>query len=77
MDRENRRFDENRRFKNTAPINVGDELEVDIESVGDKGDGMTKVEGFVIFVPGTKEGDHVKVRITKVFRKVGFAEVVE
>jgi len=59
-----------------APVKVGDELDVKIEAVGEKGDGIAKKEGFVLFVPNTKEGDEVKVRITKVLRRVGFAEVV-
>ena len=63
-----------RRF---APVNVGDEVDVEIESTGSKGDGVAKVKGFVIFVPGTKKGDKVRIRITKVFRSVGFGEVVE
>lgn len=60
----------------TPPVNVGDELEVKIEAVGEKGDGIAKKDGFVLFIPGVKEGDEVKVRVTKVLRRVGFAEVV-
>ena len=59
-----------------VPVNVGDELTVKIEAVGEKGDGICKKDGFVLFVPGVKEGDEVKIRVTKVLRKVGFAEVV-
>ena len=59
-----------------APVNVGDELDVKIEAVGEKGDGIAKKEGFVLFVPSTKEGQEVRIRVTKVLRKVGFAEVV-
>ncbi len=59
---------------NFVPVNVGDELDVKIEAVGEKGDGVAKVKGFVLFVPGVKEGDTVRVRVTKVLRKVGFAE---
>ena len=59
-----------------APVKVGEEIDVKIESVGEKGDGIAKKNGFVIFVPGTKAGDEVKIRITRVLRKVGFAEVV-
>jgi predicted RNA-binding protein with TRAM domain len=58
-----------------APVKVGEELEVTIEAVGEKGDGIAKKNGFVIFVPGVKEGQKVRIRITKVLRKVGFAEV--
>lgn len=58
------------------PVNVGDEVDVTIEAVGEKGDGVAKVKGFVLFVPGVKAGDRIKVRVTKVLRKVGFAEKI-
>ncbi len=60
----------------TAPVKVGEELDVTIEAVGEKGDGIAKKNGFVLFVPGVKEGQTVRIRVTKVLRKVGFAEVV-
>jgi predicted RNA-binding protein with TRAM domain len=60
----------------TPPVKVGDELDVTIEAVGEKGDGLAKKNGFVLFIPGVKEGQQVKVRVTKVLRKVGFAEVI-
>lgn len=59
-----------------APVKVGDEIDVKIEAVGEKGDGVAKVKGFVLFVPGTQAGQEVKVRVTRVLKKVGFAEVV-
>ncbi len=68
--------DRNFRQERFAPVKVGDELEVKIEAVGEKGDGIAKKEGFVLFVPNAKEGQQVKIRVTKVLRKVGFAEVV-
>ena len=59
----------------TAPVKVGEELDVTIEAVGEKGDGIAKKNGFVLFIPGVKEGQQVHIRVTKVLRKVGFAEV--
>jgi len=67
---------ENRERRSFAPVRVGDEITVKIEAVGEKGDGVAKVKGFVLFVPGVQTGDEVKVRVTKVFKKLGFAEVV-
>ena len=69
-----RDFKPNRSF--TAPIKVGDEVDVRIEGIGEKGDGIAKKDGFVIFVPNVKEGDEVRIRVTRVLRRVGFAEVV-
>ena len=60
----------------TPPVKEGEEIDVTIEAVGEKGDGIAKKDGFVLFVPNTKEGDTVKIKITKVLRRVGFAEVV-
>lgn len=59
-----------------VPVKVGEELDIRIEAVGEKGDGIAKKNGFVLFVPNTKEGDNVKIKVTKVLRRVGFAEVV-
>ena len=70
-------MDRNRGFREKfAPVKVGDEIDVKIEAVGEKGDGIAKKEGFVLFVPNTKEGQEVRIKITRVLRNVGFAEVV-
>lgn len=58
------------------PVKEGEELNAVIEAVAEKGDGIAKKSGFVIFVPGTKVGDKVKIRIKKVAKKVAFADVV-
>ena len=60
-----------------APVKAGEVYEVEIKSVGEKGDGIARVNGFVLFVPGVKKGNYVKIKITKVLPKVGFAEVIE
>ena len=59
-----------------VPVKEGEVYEVTIEGVGGKGDGIAKVKGFVLFVPGTQKGDFVKIKVTKVLRNMGFAEVV-
>lgn len=62
--------------RSLAPVREGDELDVKIEAVGEKGDGIAKKQGFVLFVPSTKEGDEVRVRVTRVLKNAGFAEVI-
>ncbi|MFH1916307.1 MAG: TRAM domain-containing protein [Nanoarchaeota archaeon] len=59
-----------------APVRVGEEIDVKIEAVGEKGDGIAKKNGFVLFVPNTKAGDEVRIRVSRVMKKVGFADVV-
>ena len=44
----------------------GDELEVLIQDVGKLGDGVAKIDKYVIFVPGVTKGTRVKIRIEKV-----------
>ncbi len=62
---------------NSAPVNEGEEYDVKIEDMGRDGDGIAKVEGFIVFVNGAKKGDEVKIRINSVRRNFAFAEVVE
>lgn len=59
-----------------SPVRVGEEYEVKIESLSKRGDsGVARVQGLVIFVVGTKVGDSVKIKITKVGRGYATAEV--
>ena len=60
----------------TPPVREGEEVDVTVEAVGEKGDGIAKVKGFVIFVPGTKAGERVRVKISRVLQKVGFGQVI-
>ena len=39
-----------------APLNVGDTYDVTVEDVGREGDGIARVEGFVVFVPKSPWG---------------------
>jgi len=64
------------RFRPDSPVKEGEEYDVEIISVGEKGDGIAKVQGFVVVVPGAKKGDNVKVKVTAVRGRVSFAEVV-
>jgi predicted RNA-binding protein with TRAM domain len=57
-------------------VNVGDIHDVKIEAKGKGGDGIARVQGFVVFVPGTNPGDEVKIRIKEVRRRFATAEVV-
>jgi predicted RNA-binding protein with TRAM domain len=64
------------RFDLKPPVEVGQEYEGEIEDISRRGDGIAKIEGFVIFVANTKKGEHVKFRITQVGRRFAVAELV-
>jgi predicted RNA-binding protein with TRAM domain len=61
----------------SLPVEEGKVYEAKIEDIGREGDGLARIQNFVVFVPGTKIGDAVKVRITKVHRRMAFGEVVK
>ena len=58
------------------PVEVGEEYDVDIKEISRRGDGVARIKGLVTFVPNTKPGDHLKVRITRVGRRFAEAKVV-
>jgi len=62
---------------NDAPIKEGGEYDVKIDDTGRDGDGIARVEGFVVFVSGAKLGDEVKIRVNSVRRNFGFADIID
>lgn len=60
------------------PVETGETRRVEIEEIGDQGDGIAKVErGYVLVVPDTERGERVEVEITDVKQNVAFARVEE
>lgn len=57
------------------PVAEGETVELEIEDLGSKGDGIARKEGFVIFVPGGEVGESYDVEITSVGRKFAFGEI--
>jgi 23S rRNA (uracil1939-C5)-methyltransferase len=55
-----------------APVRTGEELELRIDSLAYGGNGVGRLNGFVVFVRGALPGDRVRATVTKVKR--GFAE---
>lgn len=58
------------------PVELGKEYDVDIEEISRRGQGITRIQGFVIFVPDTKPNDRVRVKITRISQRFAEAEVV-
>lgn len=60
------------------PVTEGETRIVEIEDIGDQGDGLTRVErGYVIIVGDTEKGEEVRIKIDTVRENVAFADVVE
>src|SRR5713226_7871851 len=56
------------------PVSRGDELELTVDSLAYGGNGVARLNGFVVFVRRGLPGDTVRARVTKVKR--GWAEAL-
>jgi predicted RNA-binding protein with TRAM domain len=53
-----------RRSFSQKPVEIGKEYDVQITETSRRGDGIARIQGFVIFVKGGRSGQNVKVKIT-------------
>ncbi len=60
----------------TEGVQVGQRLELDITTVAFGGDGIGRVDNFVVFVPFVVEGERVEVEIVEVKRRYATADLV-
>jgi predicted RNA-binding protein with TRAM domain len=61
-----------------SPVEVGQIMVVAVEDKGAQGDGIAKLQGFVMFIKGDCEvGDLVNVYVTRVLDKYCFSRVVK
>ncbi|MGF7185546.1 23S rRNA (uracil1939-C5)-methyltransferase [Desulfitispora alkaliphila] len=58
-------------------LKVGKEVILTIDNLTNSGAGVGRTEGFALFVPGALPGESVRVKVTKVKKKYGQAELVE
>jgi 23S rRNA (uridine2552-2'-O)-methyltransferase len=61
----------------TAPVRAEEELDVEIVDQGSEGDGIAKIEGYTLFVPGGETGERYRVRVEDVKPRFGFATPIE
>ena len=59
------------------PVEVGKEYDVQITETSRKGDGIARVQGFVIFVKDGKVGQTSKIKVTNVGARFAKAELVQ
>jgi predicted RNA-binding protein with TRAM domain len=65
-----------RSFK-PKPVEVGKEYDVTISDVSRRGDGIAKIDGFVIFVAGAKQGQQVRIKVTQVSNRYASGQLVD
>ena len=59
-----------------APVEVGKEYEVEVTEISKQGDGVARIQGFVIFVKSGQTGQKVKVKIDQVAERFAKATIV-
>lgn len=57
------------------PVEMGKEYDVQITEISRKGDGIARIQGFVIFVKDGKVGQNAKIRVTQIGPRFATAEV--
>jgi len=60
-----------------CPVEMGKEYEVDVTEMSPQGEGIARIQGFVVRVADAKPGDHVKIRINRIGGMTANAEVVK
>ena len=60
-----------------SPVSEGGVHDVTIDGIAREGDGIAHIQGLVIFLPGTKVGDKVTIKIERVMRKFAIAALAE
>ena len=58
------------------PVETGKEYDVQITEISRKGDGIARIQGFVIFVKNGKVGQNAKIRVVQVGIRFATAEIV-
>ena len=58
------------------PVEVGKEYEVDIIEISRKGDGIARVQGFVVFVGNATVGNKIRIKVTEVADRFAKATIV-
>ena len=58
------------------PVEAGKEYDVQITEVSRKGDGIARIQGFVIFVKDGKVGQNAKIRVSQIGPRFATAELV-
>jgi predicted RNA-binding protein with TRAM domain len=64
------------RFGGPKPVETGKEYDVQVTEISRKGDGVARVQGFIIFVKGGRVGQKTRVRVTHVGDRFATAETI-
>lgn len=66
----------NRGSPTSKPVEVDGTYEVDITEISSKGDGIARIQGFIIFVENGKVQKKIKIKVTEVRERFAKASIV-
>jgi predicted RNA-binding protein with TRAM domain len=66
----------NRGSPSPKPVEVGKEYDVDITEISRQGDGIARVQGFVVFVQNGKVGSNIKIKVAQIEDRSANATIV-
>lgn len=58
------------------PVKLNKRYEVEVISNGERGDGIAKIENFVLIIPGALKGEIVQVEVVKILPNYCFARLL-
>ncbi|MFL6498047.1 MAG: TRAM domain-containing protein [Nitrososphaera sp.] len=64
------------RFGGPKPVESGKEYDVQVTEISRKGDGVARIQGFIVFVKGGRVGQRTRVKITHVGDRFATAETI-
>ena len=70
------RFGGGGRFGGPKPVETGKEYDVQVTEISRKGDGVARIQGFIIFVKGGRVGQKTRVRVMHVGDRFATAETI-
>jgi predicted RNA-binding protein with TRAM domain len=58
------------------PVEAGKEYKVRVIDRSERGEGVARIEGFIVFIRGAKPGEEIKIKITNVGARAATGEIV-
>ncbi|MGI0090370.1 MAG: TRAM domain-containing protein [Nitrososphaerales archaeon] len=76
--RRSRRDEESQRRVESGgkPVEAGKEYKVRVIDRSERGEGVARIEGFIVFIRGAKPGEEVKIRVTNVGARAATGEII-
>ncbi len=61
----------------SKPVEIGKEYKVRVIDRSERGEGVARIEGFIVFIRGAKPGEELTIKITNVGARAATGEIVQ